>query len=89
MMYHTVVTSNIARVIVKGGLIPFLKSGASLVLKIVFVWMSVYVHACVWLPPRLSITGGMKWCDMEHLSLVKLVLQALNGSYGIVSRHGI
>ena len=49
-------------------------------LKIVSVQMSacVFVHVSA---PRLLITSGMMWCDMDPIRLVKQVLQLFYGNY--------
>ena len=39
----------------------------------------VCVCVCVCLPPRLLITSGMMWHDMDSIRLVKQVLQLLYG----------
>ena len=44
----------------------------------------VAVAVCVCPPPRLLITSGMMWCDMDLIRLVKQVLQLL---YGNCSRY--
>ena len=40
-------------------------------LKIVFVRMSVCVFVCVSPPPRLLITSGVMWLDMDPMQSVK------------------
>ena len=59
-------------------------ASAHLVLKIVFVWTSVYVCVSPFLR-RLTISGVM-WHDMDPVCLVKQVYMAAIVS--IVSRHG-
>ena len=55
-------------------------------LEIVSVRKSVCVCVClcVCLPPRLLITSGVMWRDMDLIRLVKQVLQLL---YGNCSRY--
>ena len=55
-------------------------------LKIIFVQKSVSVHVCMCVcvcvcpPPRLLITSGMMWRDMDTIRLVKQVLKLLYGN---------
>ena len=42
--------------------------------------MRVCVCLCVCLPPRLLITSGVMWRDMDLIRLVKQVLQRLFGN---------
>ena len=37
--------------------------------------VSVSLCVCVCLPPRLLITSGVMWCDIDPMQLVKQVLQ--------------
>ena len=46
------------------------KLGASGFLEL-NVCMSVCLHVCVSLPPRLLITSGVMWCDIDLIQLVK------------------
>ena len=48
------------------------------------VCMCVYVCVCLCPPPRLLITSGMMWRDMDSIRLVKQILQLL---YGNCSRY--
>ena len=51
--------------------------------QIVRVCVCVYVCLSVCLlsvPPRLLITSGVMWCDMDHIRLVKQVLYLLYGN---------
>ena len=43
---------------------------------------NVYVYVCVFVcsPPRLLITSGVMWCDIDPKRLVKSVLWLLYGS---------
>ena len=52
--------------------------------KEVSVWTSVCVCVFVCLPPRLLITSGMMWREMDPMQLVKQDLQLL---YGNCSRY--
>ena len=51
--------------------VPCCRPACAWFLKIVSVWMSacvcVCVCMCVSLPPRLLITSGMIWCDMNPI----------------------
>ena len=52
----------------------------------------VCVCLCVRLPPRLLITSGMMWSDMNSVQLVKQVLKCSNNMATvviIVNRHGL
>ena len=51
-------------------------------LEIVSVQMSlcVCVCLCMCLPPRLLITSGVMWHDMDSIQLVKQVLRLLYGN---------
>ena len=51
----------------------FLNQSHAWFLKIVSVRTSVWVFVCP--PPRLLITSGMMWRDMDPMRLVKQVLQ--------------
>ena len=44
--------------------------------------MRVCLRVCVGVgvPLRLLITSGVMWCDMDHIRLVKQVLQLLHGN---------
>ena len=44
------------------------------------IGMCVCMCVCVSLPPRLLITSGVIWCDMDPIRLVKQVLQLLYGN---------
>ena len=44
---------------------------------------------CVHPPPRLLITSGVMWCDMDSISLVKQVLQLSYGSCSMLSVMGM
>ena len=46
----------------------------------VSVWTSVCVFVCVYPPPRLLITSGVMWRNMDLIQLVKQVLQLLYGN---------
>ena len=51
-------------------------------LKIDPVWIvGMHVRVCVCLRPRLLITSGVIWHDMNLIRLVKQVLQLLYGNY--------
>ena len=50
----------------------------------VCVFVCVFVCVCVCPPPRLLITSGVMWCDIDSRRLVKQVLQLL---YGNCSRY--
>ena len=51
-------------------------------LKIDPMWIvGMRVHVCVCLCPRLLITSGVIWRDMNLIQLVKQVLQLLYGNY--------
>ena len=50
----------------------------------VFVCVCACVRACVCVPSRLLITSGMMWHYMDHIRLIKQVLQLL---YGNCSRY--
>ena len=63
----------------------------------VCVCVCVFVCACVCLPPRLLMTSGIMWCDMDSIQMVKQVLRLLyetlviifNGrGLGIDRHHG-
>ena len=45
------------------------------------VHVCVCVCVCVCLRPRLLITSGMMWRDMNFIRLVKQVLEMLYGNY--------
>ena len=47
------------------------------------VCMCVCVHVCVCLSPRLLITSGVMWQDMDPIRLVKQARQLLYGNYSI------
>ena len=52
--------------------------------------MCVCVFVCVCLPPRLLITSGMMWRDMDLIRLVKQVLQLYMATVVvIVNGHGL
>ena len=47
------------------------------------VWIvGMHVFVCVCLHPRLLITNGELWLDMDLLWLVKQVLQLVYGNWG-------
>ena len=48
------------------------------------VCVCVCVFACVSLPPRLLITSGVMWRDIDHIRLLKQVLQLLYGNCSII-----
>ena len=53
----------------------------TILLKIGPVWIiAMHVCVCVCPHPRLLITGGMIWHDMDLIRLVKQVLQLLYGN---------
>ena len=61
-------------------------------LEIVSVRTSVCVCVCLCVcpPPRLLITSGVMWHDMDLIQLVKQVLQLLYGNLVvIVNGHGL
>ena len=60
-------------------------------LKIDPVWIvGMRVRVCVCLRPRLLITSGVIWRDMNLKRLVKQILQLLYGNYSrIVNGRGL
>ena len=46
----------------------------------IFLCGRLYVCVFVCLPPRLLITSGMMWCDMDSIRLVKQIVQLLYGN---------
>ena len=53
-------------------------------LKLILCGLSVCVRVCVCPRPRLLITSGVMWHDIDLIRLVKQVLQLL---YGDCSRY--
>ena len=51
--------------------------------------MCMCVCLCVCLPPRLIITSGVMWRDMDPIPLVKQVLQLLYGNCMSLSLMGM
>ena len=52
--------------------------------------MCVCLCMCVCPPPRLLITSGIMWRDMDSILLVKQVIQLLYGNVVIiVNGHGL
>ena len=52
--------------------------------RIVSMCVCLHVCVCVCLPPRLLITSGMMWHDIDPIRLVKQILKLL---YGNCSRY--
>ena len=49
-------------------------------LRVASVRKSMLMCVCVCLPPRLLITSGVMWCDIDPIRLVKEVLWLIYGS---------
>ena len=66
-----------------------IKPGAPGFLKL-FLCGRLYVCLCVCPPPKLLITSGVIWHDMDPIRLVKQVLQLLYGNCSsYFNEHGL
>ena len=66
-------------------IVKLVKPGAPGFLKLILCGLSVCVFACVCVcpPPRLLITSGVMWHDIDSIRLVKQVLQLLYSNYSL------